>query len=257
MAQSEKSNNNNKPKSKPITIPVISKLLSIIVYLIVLNALAGFICLLFEWGLFIYNPEVGYQPALQRYTQITQSITINQTPLFNEQKIATAAQALYTEYINPQKLTDAMSTTFGNIFSKTVKGISESWQPASTAFSNIGESNAGDWISSALYIWYITTLTWVIKIITILAMSVPAVLIVGSGAVDGAVERKINTFKGVRDTEDKHELWFMLMRNFGLLCIFLYLAIPSGYTAYHMMIPYSVVLSVLLHMTIKHYKKYL
>jgi hypothetical protein len=255
MAQKETSNN-NQSKRKPIKIPVISKVISVSVYLLFLNGLAGFICLLFEWGLFIYQPELGYQPALERYTQITHSISVNQTPLFNEREIAAAAQQVYMEYINPQKLTQAVSNTFGNVFSGAAKGVGEFWEPASTAFDNVGNSNVGDWIGNALYVWYITTLTWFIKIITILAMSVPALLIIGSGAVDGAVERKINTFKGVRDTEDKHELWFMLMRNFGLLCIFLYLAIPSGYTAYHMMIPYSVVLSALLHMTIKHYKKY-
>ena len=247
------SSGGGKPRKK-IKIPILSYILSVITHISMVSIFAGFICILAEFALYMYEPELGHQPAYNRYKEIILNIDSNESTMFNEKVGIAHIHNWLDEVINVDSVTAGINSAkdLGSGNSGAVNNVS---RLNMSVFKNIYKSILHH-ANTIFYLWYIVTFTWILKVITILSMIIPCVLILGVGFVDGCISRKINTFKGEIDSEDKHEFWYKGFMASNYIAIFLYIAIPNGLTAYFFVIPNAMISAFFLRMTVKHYKKY-
>ncbi|MCY9872364.1 hypothetical protein [Vibrio barjaei] len=235
-----------------IKIPIVSFTLSTMFRMLIVAAFAGMWSLIFEFGLYAYDSSEGYQPVYERYQSLSSTVVANNSQIFNEAEVL-------------ESLVQSVNDMIGG-FQSEIDGFS-----ANRPYGAAGPSTPLDQVYSVmedglrwfykaspelLMVWLFATLNWTIKVLTIVAMSVPALLIIVVGFVDGLVARKIAMFQGVRDVIDRIEYWIFTLRTSFYLLFFAYLALPVAFGAYFFMLPASVMFAIILRQVVANYKKY-
>ena len=250
MAENDKKKSSGEQKRK-VNVPVVSYLVRLTIKMLYVALFAGFICLLIEFAMYAANQDAGYQPAYDRYESIASGVFRNSSPLLNEASVLNV-------------LTDKVRVVISNKPDNSVSGYVEMARESTNNFEYFPIQKITVSLFQKLYgiapnvlmIWLFVTLGWVAKMLSILAMSVPYILILTVGIIDGAASRKIEMFKGARDSIDRLEYWLYLSRSIFYLTFFFFLAIPNSNTAYIFMVPAACISAFMARKVIMHFKKY-
>lgn len=249
MAEQTAQNKQPSQKKSSTKIPVISTTLKVGGKLLSVCILAGFLSLLFEFALYIIldNP---LEESLARYEAISAFTKAN---WIDEASIAKQAETTIIETLSLAENTERIRHASEQLSMNTQRSDWFSWVGA----------NAGSYVLKAIAaipdlvtLWAIATFTWIAKMLSITALLLPCVLILGGGFIDGSVQRKIDTFRGVRDSQDKIEWWFLMFKSSSYTVLFLYVAIPNSFQAATLMLPSAIVSAVFLRNVVANYKKY-
>lgn len=248
--QERPANNPPPPPKKRQRVPVITFLLDVLLKGLSIAIFSGFISLLIEFGMFFYS-DTPVEDSYARFQSIAQfkesGSWINEKRLINNLQQTVIADFGASERINElRQYTDKYSKVFipkaGT--NKYIAIIEEACYRAIKATPEI------------LSVWLIATFTWCAKMLGIIAMLLPVLLIVVGGFVDGSVQRKINTYRGIRDSQDKIEWWFMAFKFSTITVLFLYIAIPNSFEAGSIMLPSAIMSAFFCRNVVAHYKKY-
>lgn len=248
-----KNHTNNPPKEQPKKrkdIPVVSFILNGLLKGIGVCVFAGFISVVLEFGLFYFSDN----PVQDSYTRFEAVAQFNDSgSWFNEKKFFDVTQ----DYIlNTLKIADTV---------KTLRNYTDSF--ASHIVSKKGDNKylaiMKDWahrlilaIPDLVTVWIVSTFTWLAKMLSIFAMLLPAAIILVGGFIDGSVQRKIDTFRGKRVSQDKIEWWFLAFKFTSYSLVFIYVAIPNELEAGTVILPTSVLSAIFCRNVVANYKKY-
>lgn len=247
---------NDEKKSKPIRIPVISTIFITLMKMISISLLAGFVCLLIEIGMYVMSPDNGSQPARDRLTGSLENIS-DKSGWFEADKWLVKLEDTGSGYV--ADAVEYVNRFLGNAsgYLKDSVGYSQNgrFDVMKGSVKTVGDvSNV--W-STVLSIWYISTLTYISKMLSLIAMMPSFLLILSVGIADSICIRGIDTFRGKRTSQDMMEYWHYAFYSFFYLVPFLFIAIPNTYSAYLFVIPCAVISSFLLRQTLSEYKKYI
>ncbi|WP_428776381.1 DUF4400 domain-containing protein [Vibrio sp.] len=237
-------------KKNPTQIPVLSWAAKILSKVLSISFLAGFICLLIEFGMYFFvdNPV---EQSYQRYQAIASFSTTG--TWFDEQKVMNMTEKLLLEKLDTKAFINKI-TVYSRALSANLSKRSHNNPYVAKAMDYTQKAIAA--FPELVSIWLITTFTWLAKMLTIIAMLLPCALIIIGGVVDGSVERKINTFKGKRDSQDKIEWWFLAFKSSSYTALFLYVAIPNSFQATVVLLPSAVATAFFARNILANYKKY-
>lgn len=248
MAEQVQSTNNEKKSSTKI--PVISKALKITLKILSLSIFAGFILLLFEFALYAISDN-PIDAAFTRYSGVSQFMS---GTWFDEAGVAKDIEQAIANMLDVKAIADTVragtNTTVYYLYS--LPTYSDLHATVMELIIRV-VATAPD-----LYtIWLVTTFTWLAKMLSIFALLLPCGIILGGGFVDGTVERKINTYKGKRDSQDKIEWWFLFLKSSSYTVLFLYVSLPNSLQAATIMFPAAVISAFFLRNVVANYKKYM
>lgn len=254
MAKSS-TNNNQEPKKDNAKfspkIPVFGFLLKLLTKVIGVSIFAGMVLLLLELGLFMYVDE-PLQASYERYQSVSNFAQTGSW--FNEESVMTMVEVYLLGAVN----LDGM-IAFVDKYAVLASSKLEQSSSGKTEMSRLMISFSKDVISAIpelIRLWVIVTFTWLAKILTVIAMILPCLVIIGAGFVDGTVERKINTFKGKRDSQDTIEWWYLAFTASSYTVLFFYMAIPNSLQATHVMLPSACLSAFFVRQVTASYKKY-
>ncbi|MFL7013601.1 DUF4400 domain-containing protein [Enterovibrio norvegicus] len=232
-----------------LNIPLISFYLKLIFKVLGISLKAGFICLCIEFVIFFVVDD-PIEKSHGRYTAASQFVTGN---WLDAESISTRIEKAFSEQVDVQQ-SKAYIEKITSVFSFHVKSVKSDSAIISSIIEDTGK--VIQQIPSLFQLWIIVTFTWVAKFISILAMILPCTLILLGGLIDGSVERKINTYRGKRDSQDKIEWWFLLLKSSSYTVLFVYVAIPNTFQAITLMLPSAVISAFFLKNVAANYKKY-
>lgn len=251
----EKSNNSeNKGKGHNIRIPIISFWLRFIIRFVLISVVAGAVSFCAETFLYVHH---GYSlSGLYERFDLASSFNEHTGSWFDEKKIMSYVESNITKVVlrtRKNSIIARAKENYSSILSKwednkTVSDITgklDSWRKQLT-------SKFPDFITLVI----LSFLIWVAKILSITSMALPCVLIVIGGMVDGSVTRKIDTYKGKPDSQDKIEWWFLGFRTVSYTLLFVYMAIPSSLSVVKVILPMSLLSAFFIRKTVAEYKKY-
>ncbi|MEZ8991297.1 DUF4400 domain-containing protein [Vibrio breoganii] len=242
-----------------LTIPIVGYALRVLFRAFKVSALAGFCLLLMEWSLFFFNQEKGFEPALDRYSQLSEQVLANSSQFLAEDKWLRSANDSVT-YVTAN-ISDLKHSVKASSASSSASEIKDSeyynpvYFPWQEIFSDIF-IGAYEYAPNLVYIWLLVTLSWLAKMLTVISMIIPGLMFLFAGVVDGLAQRKIDTYRGRRDSIDKFEKWVYATKASCYIVLFFYIAIPSSFTAYLFMIPFSCLMAVFVRNVVSTYKKY-
>lgn len=248
QSNTNKSSSENKGKSH--RIPIVSFWLKLVTKVITLSLFAGGILIACELFLYFYLDDAISQSML-RYEGVS---NFAQTGTwFDERNFIKKFEEWFIAYIDIPSLLQVLERY--SLVATNKLGSSESSSDLLNTFHSIAITSI-EAIPELVKLWVIVTFTWLAKILTIFAMLLPCSLIIFGGLVDGTVERKINTFKGKRDSQDKIEWWFLAFKGSTFTVLFLYIAIPNSLQATVVMLPSAVLTAFFVRGVAASYKKY-
>lgn len=251
----EKQTKRTEKKKKPIRIPIISAVLSLVMNALFISFFAGFVCLLLESGLYLLDTDKGYMPAAQRMQDSVDNLT-GKTGWIDAREWVIKADQLGKEYFN--KITTAVQEKSTDISDKS--GV---FLPKPQKDRDFVGKLLNYWgkvlenLNDLLIIWYVVTIAYAAKMLSLFAMVPCYLLIMSIGAADSFAQHGIDTFKGKRTSQDKMEYWHYAFYSVYYLVPFLYLAIPNSVSAYIFMLPYALLSSFLARQVLRQYKKYI
>mgnify|MGYP000362637284 CR=1 FL=1 len=257
MAQSNtqnnnKSNTNNDKSSSNPYVPIIGFTLKVLTKAIGVCLFAGMILLIIEVVL-LFVVDNPVQASYERYEGVSDFASTGSW--FNERNLIQVIENRVTEQIDLQGLINSVEH-YVEIAKDKIGSKSSSRSTASNYM--VGFSSAFlEKVPDLLRLWVIVTFTWCAKVLTIIAMLLPCLIIIIGGAVDGSVERKIQTFKGERASQDKIEWWFLAFKASSYTVLFLYLAIPNSFQATLIMLPSACLTAFFMRQVVASYKKYM
>lgn len=250
MTKEDTQSSNEKGKSgKSTNIPLVSWLLKLILKILSLAILAGFIHLLIEFILFFFVDD-PLTSAIRRHEAVSRFITDN---WLDQNSLLKGVETRLLDLIHVKELL-VWANYYSQLLSANISEIRVQQKSIKTILSLIqnGIENVPDIFS----LWLVVTMTWAAKVISIIALLPPCALILGCGFIDGTTERKINTYKGKRDSQDKIEWWFLAFKSSTYTVMFLYVAIPNSITAPTLLFPSVVFSAICLRNVAANYKKY-
>ena len=211
--------------------------------------IAGFFLLLFEFILyFIVSDPI--ESSVNRYHSIT---AFSDNIWINQHALLLSVEDKFTGYID----ITAVKATIDDYVLLGVDFLARS----------MGKNQYLDWLTNIIIkllasipdlftLWIIVTLTWFGKVISIIALFPVWIIIILIGFTDGYVERKINTYKGKRSSQDKIEIWYFLFKSSSYSVFFLYVAIPNAIQAPWLILPSAIISSAFIRGVVANYKKY-
>lgn len=249
---SHKSDTNKDQSSSSPYVPIIGFALKVLTKAIGVCLFAGMILLIIEVAL-LFIVENPVQASYLRYQGVSNFASTG--TWFNEKIFVQVIEKNALEKVDLQGL-------IANVEQYTEMAkerIGQKHSNRSTASNYmIGLASVFlDKIPDLLRLWVIVTFTWCAKVLTIIAMLLPCLIIIVGGAVDGSVERKIQTFKGERASQDKIEWWFLAFKASSYTVLFLYLAIPNSFQATLIMLPSACLTAFFMRQVVASYKKYM
>lgn len=258
MAQASAKNNQNLTKNndKPSAssspkIPVISFFFKVIGKVAIVSIFAGMVLLLLEIVLFfvVDNP---IQASYERYKGVSNFATTGSW--FNEKSFIEYIEGYLTSLF---KIHDVIGyiESYTNLAINKIEHIATNRSSITTFMLEFSTRLLGS-VPNLIRLWLIVTFTWCAKVLTVIAMLLPCIVIVAGGFIDGSVERKINTFKGKRDSQDKIEWWFLAFKTSSYTVLFLYIALPNDLQATYVMLPSACVTAFFIRQVAASYKKY-
>ncbi|EKO3611929.1 DUF4400 domain-containing protein [Vibrio metschnikovii] len=245
----ESNKDSSSSKSSSITIPVVTQTINVTFKVASILIVAGFFLLLFEFILyFIVSGPI--ESSVNRYHSIT---AFSDKIWINQHALLLALEDKFTGYID----INAVKATIDEYVLLGVEFLSRS----------MGKNQYLDWLTNIIIklfasipdlftLWIIVTLTWFGKVISIIALFPVWLIIILIGFTDGYVERKINTYKGKRDSEDRIEIWYFLFKSSSYSVFFLYVAIPNAIQAPWLILPSAILSSTFMRGVVASYKKY-
>ncbi|EGR4213395.1 DUF4400 domain-containing protein [Vibrio metoecus] len=241
---------NTQPSSNKTTnIPVLSQIINVILKILSVSILAGFISIIIEFIIFFFV-EDPVNDSLERYQSVSQFVVDN---WLNEGSLLKYIEYHVMQFVDVEAINNWIRSVTQNGSLTIVKYTS------SNQFTNW----IGNWLIKILEalpdiftLWVIVTFTWIAKMVAIVAIIPPCTLIIATGFIDGTVERKINTFKGKRDSQDKIEWWFLFFKSSSYSILFLYVALPNDLQAPTVLYPSAVISAIFLRNVASNYKKY-
>ncbi|MDF9399133.1 DUF4400 domain-containing protein [Vibrio sp. 1180_3] len=238
-----------KGRKSSVKLPVVSFLIGILLKIISVSIVAGGMCLLIEFGLYFIHDD-AMNRSLERYQTITAFKNTGEWLGGNH----------IMEYTEKSVLTFLDIPTIVSRTQLFTDTIAQKLQPQNNdnhlaTIQNIAVSVLLA-IPDLMSIWIIVTFTWFAKLLSIISMVIPCLVVIGAGFVDGTVERKINTYKGARDSQDKIEWWFLAFKSSSYTVLFLYVAIPNTLEAGVVMLPSALVTAFFTRNVVASYKKY-
>ncbi|MGR5347182.1 DUF4400 domain-containing protein [Vibrio mediterranei] len=249
MAREEKKKKEEKGQSR-VTIPLVSLALRTVTEMFYVACFAGFLSLVAEWGLYWFNQEQGYGPAFSRYSALAEAIFSHSSPLLNEKTILETISGWVDGFFEQARTGVNMMAHQADS-----NALDKTFFPIQTMMVN-GFMKVYEWAPNVIMIWLFATLSWSAKMLTILAMAIPYIFILVIGIADGLSSRKIEMYKGARDSIDRLEYWIYILRASFYLVFFFYLAIPSSYSAYVFMVPMACISAFFIRQVISNFKKY-
>lgn len=106
-------------------------------------------------------------------------------------------------------------------------------------------------------VFYYTSLSWLLKCLLTISF-LPIFLSTWLAfSVDGFVQRKIDTHKGIRDSEDWFKIHLRILNTSTYGCVFFYIAIPHTVNPMLWMIPAILISSISVRYTFRYFKKYM
>lgn len=258
MAQATTQKNNNQSKSNEKSgsssnpnIPIISFVLKLICKVIGVCLFAGMILLLLEIVLFfiVDNP---LNASYERYKGVSDFAKTGSW--FNEKSFIQHIEHYLTELLNIHEAI-AYVETYINLALSKISAPGSHRSDMANFMLGITRSVLTS-TPDLLRLWVIVTFTWCAKVLTVIAMLLPCLIIIVGGFIDGTVERKINTYKGKRDSQDKIEWWFLAFKTSSYTVLFLYMAIPNELQATLVMLPSACVTAFFIRQVAASYKKY-
>ncbi len=249
MAENKKGSKGNGESESRVQIPIVSYVLRLLFRMFYIAVFAGAISLLLEWALFALDQDMGYKPSYQRYVEIAETITTKGSPLLDE---ASLLERITIEVDGLYKMADQNAQHYASMMSQDAE---LNFYPAQKILGQALVA-AYEFAPNVMLIWLFATLTWTAKMLTIIAMALPYCFIISLGVADGLAVRKINTYKGVRDSIDRLEYWMYTVRSTFYIVFFFYLAIPSSFSAYTFIVPMALVSAFLIRQVVCSYKKY-
>ncbi|MFC5079637.1 hypothetical protein VTH8203_00842 [Vibrio thalassae] len=249
MTEQDKNTKRDRKKSS-IKIPLISFYLSIIFKVLSIACFAGALCLFIELGMYIFMDD-AIALSLERYERIS-TFTGSAVWVANEDLLTYLQNTLSQFFHLPTFISETQDVTSQLSQLLSQERLSNSY--LQWAYELVIALVAA--IPDIMALWVIVSYTWMAKVITIISMLIPCLAIIIAGVIDGSVERKINTYKGKRDSQDKIEWWFLALKSSSYTIIFLYIAIPNSLQAGTVMIPSALATAFFARNVVANYKKY-
>lgn len=251
----EKQTKHSEKKKKPIRIPIISAFLRLVINALFISFFAGFVCLLIEAGLYLLDKDKGYTPAAQRMQDSVDNLT-GKTGWIDAREWVIKADQLGKEYF--KKIVSVVQEKSTDISNKSGEFLPEPQKDRDFVGKLLNYwEKALESLSDLLIIWYVVTIAYVAKMLSLFAMVPCYLLIMSIGVADSFAQHGIDTFKGKRTSQDKMEYWHYAFYSVYYLVPFLYLAIPNSFSAYIFMLPYALLSSFLARQVLRQYKKYI
>ncbi|MGR5296812.1 DUF4400 domain-containing protein [Vibrio mediterranei] len=241
-----------KKSGKRILPSILGDLISLLLKILSISITAGGVCLIAEFALYFFFRDASpIEASLARYTNVSDFGSTGSW--FPETSIMRIIEKNTLEVLNIQEVMFKLYTWTQYVVNALPNHQSESyWVDLSYRILHSTATAIPDLVT----LWTIVTFTWIAKMLTILAMLLPCTLIITGGFVDGTVQRKIDTFKGTRDSQDKIEWWFLAFKSSSFTVLFFYIAIPNGLKATFLMLPSALVTAYFARNVVAHYKKY-
>jgi hypothetical protein len=238
-------------KSNTPTIPIVSLVLKVVSKIFFVSIFAGMVLLLIELVMYFFVDD-PIQASYQRYLAIS---NFGKTgSWFNEGTFIHTFEQSFMHYLRIEVAFEYVQVFVDFCLDRLGKP-----SPSKSTMYNFMVNFSKvmlEAIPDLLKLWIVVTFTWFAKLLTIFAMLLPCLVIVVGGFIDGTVERKINTFKGKRDSQDKIEWWFLAFKASSYTVLILYMAIPNSFQATLIMLPSAVLTAFFVRGVAASYKKY-
>ncbi|PSU31805.1 DUF4400 domain-containing protein [Photobacterium lutimaris] len=249
MAEKASKQQSSSAKKKPVSIPIITVGLAFLSKHFGLALLAGFFGLLISFGLYIYNPQTGLESAINHY----ESAISNSTHVGKWLDVQYVFELLTSNFNQYVPIEEVLNTTY-SISDRIANGYSQSFSrfPTIENFVSSGSTHA----SNLIYLWIVNSLTWVIKLLILIGYLPIYILFALAGINDGYMERRIKTYQGERDKDDPLEFWFRRFKEFSLLVLLGYLAIPNSVIPGLVFIPSAFATAYIARQLVRYYKKF-
>lgn len=218
MSSEGKDKSSGEKKKIRLNIPVISPTIRFVKDYGYIFFIAGMTPFLFHLGMFIFDNQSGVDSIQNDLTTVERQLSaetwVDVNSIIDSGKVwVTNKHAEYAENKYYQKVSHHL----------------ERAKEKASRFQTPFIQQAFFYVATAANFALITLNILGLKFALLLTY-IPAYIAVCSvGIIDGYVKRKIDTFKGKRDTEGQTEFWFRKFRIATVLIISTYFAIPSQY----------------------------
>ncbi len=252
MSETQSSPPPEKKSNKRILPSVVGDLIALLFKILSISIVAGGICLLAELALyFFFRDSAPIETSLSRYTSVSDFGSTGSW--FPETSIMNTIEQKTLNVLNVEHVMFKLHEWTEYALNVLPNHNSDSYW-VDLAYRIMHSTVIA--IPDLITLWTIVTFTWIAKMLTILAMLLPCALIIIGGFVDGTVQRKIDTFRGARDSQDTIEWWFLAFKSSSFTVLFFYIAIPNGLKATFLMLPSALMTAYFARNVVAHYKKY-
>lgn len=249
MSEKASKQQSSSAKKKPISIPIITVGLAFLSRYFGLAILAGLTGLIISFGLYVYDPHVGLESAINHYeSAINNSAHVGKW--FDVQYVF----ELLTNKLNQFVPIEEVLSISISISERIAYGYSQSFSrfPTIEHYVSSGSTHA----SNLIYLWIVNSLTWLIKLLILIGYLPIYILFALAGINDGYMERRIKTYQGERDKDSPLEFWFRRFKEFSLLVLLAYLAIPNSVMPVLVFVPSAFATAYVARQLTRYYKKF-
>lgn len=113
-----------------------------------------------------------------------------------------------------------------------------------------------EFLTSSLNVILVVSAIWFIKVLCIVNYLPVYLLSAGFGLANGWTQRKIDTYKGGLDFEDRLEFAYRKLRLCTVTVLFVYLSIPYGVAPLYVFVPSVIATGITVRFLAKLFKKY-
>ncbi|MBD0788028.1 DUF4400 domain-containing protein [Vibrio sp. Y2-5] len=258
------SNNPNTPKRRQ-DIPLITTVLATFGRYFSLCILAGGVSVVlsiaiysyffflgdnnYRWSLNIYKEMLVYQESLGKWLDVKEVFTVIVTYIQDKLSgISSIDTGIFNSFLTSKHKILDYSFEFSNIYDEKVTAENGAF------FGTFRQS--GDYFYNLAMTVLLMTMVWLLKILTIVNYLPVYLLSICFGLSNGLTQRKVATFKGELDFQDRTELVYRKLRMVSITVLFTYVSIPYGVNPLWVFVPSVVLTGISVRYLAALYKKY-
>jgi len=272
MAENNNANNNGNAKNDNIKqreqdVPLYSSIKIIVGRTVALILKSGGLLMLLSTIFFAYdyyNGVRGYDRSIETYKETLDNVRFmggwfDIREAFTS--IVNSGQDMILKAINwvNEANQSAGMTHLKSNFSKYTENIIDAYDGGEIAEKGffLGSWNGVvEFFSYYLMDTLLTILTFVLKILIIFNFLPVYFLVMIPALANGYTGRKIATFTGELDKEDRVELAYSKLRLFSITVVYFFVGIPHSYNPLYFLVPSAILTAVAVKYLARYYKKY-
>lgn len=266
-SNSNNTNSNNNVDQRKQDVPLYSPIMAMIGRLIKLIFNSCMLLMFLSTILFVfdyYHGTRGFERSSDIYRETLQNAEymgdwFNIEVVFDSivnrtQDILNQIASKFTE-INQTSDVENLKNNFSKYSDKLLNNYNEKINSEDSFFF-------ASWKGITEFLYYylmdtlITLLTFILKILIVFNFLPVYFLLIIPGLANGYCNRKIATFTGELDKEDRVELAYSKLRIVSIAVMYFYVGIPHAYNPLFFLVPSAILSAIAVRFLARYYKKY-